>query len=394
MISYPSVITGLENLLQNHKKIIEGKNVGILTNHTGVNKRGIPIWQLLETLPNVKVKTVFSPEHGLFGEYSDGQKIEYDNTKSKDLPAFFSLYGKIRKPTQQMLAGIDLMIYDIQDIGARFYTYISTMGLMMEATAEANIPLLIFDRPNPLSGKTVSGPLLDLTFKSFVGSYPIPSIYGLTVGELAKMIIDQSWIKASPDYKVIPMIGWKRSMSYEKTGIPWLPPSPNIPDIETAIIYPATILIEATNVSEGRGTDKPFRQIGAPWINGKQLTRNMNKRKLPGVLFKEASFKPISILGVATKPKHQDLECLGIELIITNRESFLPIETGIWLLREIFLLKEKNFKINKDSLNRLFGSDRLITALNDEASIIALLGTINNEAKDFQKFSSKYHLYL
>ena len=169
------VITGLENLIQNYKGKLKGKNVGIVTNHTGVNRKGVPIWELIGDIPDVKVNAVFSPEHGLFGEYADGEKIEYEN--KKPLPTLFSLYGKTRKPTIDMVKGIDLFIYDIQDVGTRFYTYISTMGLILEASSDFQIPVLILDRPNPLSGNLVAGPLLDPAFKSFVGLYPIPSVY-------------------------------------------------------------------------------------------------------------------------------------------------------------------------------------------------------------------------
>ena len=385
------VVTGLENLIQNYKGKLKGKNVGIVTNHTGVDRKGVPIWELIGDIPDVKVNAVFSPEHGLFGEYADGEKIEYEN--KKPLPILFSLYGKTRKPTIDMVQGIDIFIYDIQDVGTRFYTYISTMGLILEASSDFQIPVLILDRPNPLSGNLVAGPLLDPAFKSFVGLYPIPSVYGLTIGELAMMIVDKSWMKSSIYFEVIPMIGWKRSMHYEKTGLPWLPPSPNIPDLETTIVYPATVLFEATNISEGRGTNRPFRQIGAPLIDKYVLAEKLNARNLLGVNFEPVSFIPTSIKGVAPNPKYQNIECFGVKLIITDRKLFSPIEVGIWVLREIFIQNKNQIKINESSMNRLFGSERLVLALNNEKLIVELLNILREEETIFADLSQKYYKY-
>ena len=385
------VTTGLDNLIQNYQEELKGKNIGIVTNHTGIDKNGIPIWELIENIPDVKVKAVFSPEHGLFGEFADGEKIEYED--KKPFPILFSLYGKNRKPTIDMVKGIDILIYDIQDVGARFYTYISTMGLILEASSELEIPILILDRPNPLSGKYIRGPLLHPDYKSFVGSYPIPSVYGLTVGELATMIVDQSWVVEPINFEIIPMLGWKRSMFYDKTGLEWIPPSPNIPNLETAIVYPGTVLFEATNISEGRGTNRPFQQIGAPWINNYLLSKKMNEKDLPGVKFKPVSFTPTSKKGVAPNPKYQNIECFGVKLIITNRKLFSPIDVGIWLLREISIQNKNEIKIYESSMNRLFGSERLITALNNNKLIVELLNIIRQEESNFAEISRQYHNY-
>ncbi|MBH31742.1 MAG: hypothetical protein CMG71_07125 [Candidatus Marinimicrobia bacterium] len=386
-----SVQTGLENLLDNHLDKLAGKNVGIITNQTGIDRDGRSIWELLQSVKNLNVTALFSPEHGIFGEAADGEKVEYG--ENKKLPPLFSLYGSTRKPTQDMLEGIDILIYDIQDVGARFYTYITTMGLSMEAAAEAGIPVLILDRPNPLSGEVVSGPILNLGFQTNVGYYPITSVYGLTAGELALMIADRKWVEEVPELDIIPMLGWKRAMWYDQTGIPWFPPSPNIPDFETAIVYPATVLIEGTNVSEGRGTDRPFRQIGAPWLDGKQLASEMNERALPGVKFNSISFSPRSIPGAAPNPKHMGVTCYGIELIITDRFLFRPVETGIWLLWEIALLGKDNFKIKESGLNRLFGSDALSKSLLGEISPDILVEELRETAGHFDKLRQKYFLY-
>ena len=386
------VQTGLENLIANYNHKIAYKNIGIVTNHTGVNTEGTPIWELLNDLPNVDVAAVFSPEHGLFGEAAAGEKVNYTES-GKELPPLYSLYGPTRKPTKEMLKGIDLLLYDIQDIGARFYTYISTMGLIMESAAQSGIPCLILDRPNPLTGKLITGPILDLEISSFVGLYPIPSVYGLTPGELALMISDQSWIEAVPSIEVVPLTGWSRDMWYDETGMPWVPPSPNIPNLETAIVYPGTVLIEATNVSEGRGTDHPFRWIGAPWIDSNELSDAMNIIGLHGVTFSPIEFTPHSIPGAAPNPKNNTQTCNGVEIILTNRDIFSPVIVGIQLLQTISLLYPQKLEIKEAGLNRLFGSDRLSKSLGNSDAVNQLVVEIKKESGQFRESAKKYYLY-
>ena len=386
------VQTGLENLIVNYNHNIAFKRIGIVTNHTGVNIKGTQIWKLLKDLPNVDVAAVFSPEHGLFGEAAAGEKVNYSES-DEELPPLYSLYGPTRKPTKEMLESIDLLLYDIQDIGARFYTYISTMGLIMEAAAESGIPCLILDRPNPLTGKLITGPILDLEVSSFVGLYPIPSVYGLTPGELALMISDQSWIEAVPSIEVVPLTGWSRDMWYDETGLPWVPPSPNIPNLETAIVYPGTVLIEATNVSEGRGTDHPFRWIGAPWIDSNELSDAMNIIGLPGVTFSPIEFTPHSIPGAAPNPKNNTQTCNGVEIVLTNRNNFSPVIVGIQLLHTIALLYPQKLEIKEAGLNRLFGSDRLSKSLGNSDAINQLVVEIKKESDHFRESAKQYHLY-
>ena len=389
---FSKVQTGLENLIVNYNHKIAFKRIGIVTNNTGVNIKGTPIWKLLKDLPNVDVAAVFSPEHGLFGEAAAGEKVDYSEF-DEELPPLYSLYGTTRKPTKKMLEGIDLLIYDIQDIGARFYTYISTMGLIMEAAAESGIPCLILDRPNPLTGKLITGPILDLEVSSFVGLYPIPSVYGLTPGELALMISDQSWIEAVPNIEVVTLTGWSRNMWYDQTGLPWVPPSPNIPNLETAIIYPGTVLIEATNVSEGRGTDHPFRWIGAPWIDSNELSDAMNIIGLSGVTFSPIEFAPNSIPGAAPNPKNNTQTCNGVEIILTNRNIFSPVIMGIQLLQTISLLYPQKLEIKEAGLNRLFGSDRLSKSLGDTDAVNQLIEEIKKESGQFHEYAKQYYLY-
>ena len=355
-----TVLTGLDVLLEKKIALITGKAIALVTNQTGIDRYGIPNYKRLLALDDINLKVIFSPEHGLFGEADE--EITYDK-KITDLPGVFSLYGTVRKPTPEMLQGIDLIIYDIQDIGARFYTYISTLGLVMEAAAELQIPVLVLDRPNPIRSDIVEGPLLDLNYQSFVGKYPIPIRYGLTVGELAQKIVAEQWIPAAPSLSVVSMEGWYASLWYDETNLPWVKPSPNIPDVETALIYPGMCLLEGTNVSEGRGTEHPFKWFGAPWIDGKILSQELNKLHLPGVVFVPKSFTPISIPGVADKPKYENQLCDGIEIRVITRNKYQSLNVGVSVLKKLQELYPENIVFKENRLNRLWGSDTLLKEL-------------------------------
>jgi len=357
------VRTGLDILLDSKIDLITGKMIALVTNQTGIDQNGNPNYKRLMSMDEIKLKVVFSPEHGLFGEAD--KAITYAN-QIEDLPKVYSLYGSTRKPTKEMLDGIDIIIYDIQDIGARFYTYISTLGLVMEAAAELNIPIIVLDRPNPIRSDIVEGPILDLEYQSFIGKYPIPIRYGWTVGELAEKIIQEKWIHPIPELTIIPMEGWNASLWYDETTLPWVKPSPNIPNLETALIYPGMCLLEGTNISEGRGTDNPFKWFGAPWIDRKNLSQELNNLKLSGVVFVPKSFTPISILGVADKPKYENQLCHGIEIRIIDRNKFYSIKTGVSILKKINELYPDYLIIKEKRLNKLWGSDTLLKKLKEK----------------------------
>ena len=357
------VRTGLDILLDSKIDLITGKTIALVTNQTGIDQNGNPNYKRLMSMDEIKLKVVFSPEHGLFGEAD--KEITYAN-QIEDLPKVYSLYGSRRKPTKEMLDGIDIIIYDIQDIGARFYTYISTLGLVMEAAAELNIPIIVLDRPNPIRSDIVEGPILDLKYQSFIGKYPIPIRYGWTIGELAEKIILEKWIHPTPKLITIPMEGWNASLWYDETTLPWVKPSPNIPNLETALIYPGMCLLEGTNISEGRGTDKPFKWFGAPWINSKNLSQELNKLKLSGVVFVPKSFTPISIPGVADKPKYENQLCHGLEIRIIDRNKYNSVKTGISVLKKINELYPDFLIIKKTRLNKLWGSDTLLKTLQEK----------------------------
>ena len=351
------VQTGLDVLINEKLEIIKGQKVGLVTNHTGVDRSGKPNYEILMQLSDVDLKAIFAPEHGFFGNVSRGQKV--DDLKQDGLPVIYSLYGKTDKPTPDMFEGLDVIIYDIQDIGARFYTYISTLGLVMEAAAEADIPVIVLDRPNPLNGITIEGPVLDINYKSFVGMYPIPIRYLLTIGELAKMIIGEKWIEHVPKLTVIEMAGWERTMYYDDTGLSWISPSPNIPDLETAILYPGMCLFEGTNVSEGRGTNYPFQYIGAPWIDSSKIIKAIEGKHIPGVVFEPISFIPISIPGKSLKPKFENEKCYGIKIILIENKIYKSVDTAVQLLKIIQKLYPEKFQWN-DFIYKLWGNGMIL----------------------------------
>ena len=355
--------TGIDILLDKKQNLIADKRIALVTNQTGVDQYGVANYKRLMDLENTKLEVVFSPEHGIFGETD--KEVTY-NDGIKNLPKIYSLYGAVRKPTREMLDGIDIIIYDIQDIGARFYTYISTLGLVMEAAAELNIPVLVLDRPNPIRGDIVEGPILDIEYQSFIGKYPIPIRYGWTVAELAEKIIQENWINPTPQLTVIPMEGWNTSLWYDETTLPWIKPSPNIPNLETALIYPGMCLLEGTNMSEGRGTNHPFQWFGAPWIDSRVLSQKLNNLKLSGVVFVPKSFTPISIPGVADKPKYENQLCYGIEIRVIDRNKFNSVKSGVNILKTINEMYPDSLIIKEKRLNKLWGSDTLLKELKEK----------------------------
>ena len=383
--------TGLDVLLEDHIDKLYGKNIALVTNHSGIDKNSESNVSRFLTLDSLKLVKIFTPEHGFTGNIPAGERIDYDSIISK-LPPIISLYGNTKKPTQEMLSNIDIIIYDIQDVGVRFYTYISTLGLVMEAAGEANIPVMVIDRPNPIGNK-VDGPVLEKKFKSFIGQYPIPIQYGMTVGELAKMIVGEKMISSIPELTVIPMENYSRNSFYNQTHLPWTNPSPNIADLETALIYPGLCLIEATNVSEGRGTYSPFKHIGAPWIDVESLTILLNKQNLPGVIFKPIMFTPVSIPTMVKYPKFENQKCNGVYIYITDRDIFNSILTGVVVLWSINKLYPDSLLINKDSMGRLWGSDNLYQQLCEGKIPSEIVEAYQTELEQFLPIREKYLIY-
>src|SRR5699024_1098375 len=283
----PILELGVEVLLSEYKDILKEKNVGLITNPTGVDQELNHIVDLLYNDPEINLVALYGPEHGVRGDAQAGSYVEFYIDETTGLPVY-SLYVKTKKPTPEMLEDIDVLLCDIQDVVARFYTYIYTMAYAMESAQENGIEIVILDRPNPLGGLTVEGPVLEKGYETFVGLYPIPTRHGMTVGELAYYFNEEFEINA--DLTVIPMKNWKRSMFYKDTNLEFILPSPNMPTEETVQVYPGLAIFEGTNMSEGRGTTKPFELIGAPFVNSTELATELNKLNLSGVRFRAASF--------------------------------------------------------------------------------------------------------
>ncbi len=328
-----TVYTGAQELFSKHLVVIEGRRVGVIYNRTSLLPDGRSLVDRLIDA-NINVTALFSPEHGVGGNTPAGGEVENGTDPRLGLP-IYSLYGKTKKPTKEMLEGVDAIVYDIQDVGARFYTYISTMALAMQAAAEQKKRFVVLDRPNPLGGVTVEGPVLDTSLSSFVGMLPMPIRHGLTIGEIARLIRYRWWKIDSLDLVIIPMSGWRRNMWFDEITVHWIAPSPNMRTLETAIVYPGACLFEGTNVSEGRGTEKPFQYIGAPWIQEHVLADTLNNLFLPGITFEPIRFTPKADSVAAPNPKYNNVSCGGIYLKVTDRTKFKPVAAAVSLLQAL-----------------------------------------------------------
>lgn len=352
-----AVTVGADVLLTSEYSRIQGKRIAIVTNHSAVLANGKHLVDALYERNDVTVKVLFGPEHGVRGDAPDGRTVT-DTIDDKTRIPVISLYGKINKPTPAMLKDVDIVLFDIQDVGARFYTFISTMFLCMEAAAENNIPFVVLDRPNPITGLHVEGPLRLDSLKSFVGWVPMPIVHGMTVGELATMANNEGWLHAGvkANLHVVKMKQWNRSMWFDETGLRWIKPSPNMSSLNTSIVYPGMCLIEGINVSEGRGTERPFEYIGAPWINGKALAKLLNDEKLPGVIFEPIVFTPKEIPSVASHPKYENQLCSGIFVRLTDRNVFQSVTTGLAVVWGINKLHRQELKFRDRGFDRLMGT--------------------------------------
>ncbi|OHB64706.1 MAG: hypothetical protein A2Y77_03790 [Planctomycetes bacterium RBG_13_62_9] len=367
--------------------MFEGKRVGIIANHTSYNSRGKYVVDMFRAMLGVQVVALFSPEHGVQGTAEAGVAIGRWADPNYGLPVH-SLYGETKKPTPEMLANIDVLVFDIQDVGARFYTYVSTMALAMEAAAENGKPFVVLDRPNPLNGEQVEGEVLDPSFASFVGLYPIPVRHGMTVGELARMINGEGWLTGGvrADLAVVSMTSWYRRLWYDQTGLSFIRPSPNIPDLDTAAIYPGLCLLEGTNVSEGRGTPIPFRQFGAPWMNAESVCCSLNALRLPGAWFETTSFVP-------TSSKYKDQLCHGVRLLLGDKKRLDPFRTGVEIVNQICRIHPDQFQWNVEHFDRLCGTDAIRKAIVAQASLDELRERWRAECDAFRQARTEYLLY-
>ncbi len=317
-----NVKLGLENLLTQQLDLIKGQRVGLIASTSSVDRDLTSTATRLHQHPNVKLAALFGPEHGLRGEAQAGESVDTYTDPLTAVPVY-SLYGKTHIPTSDMLQGIDVLVYDIQDGGVRFYTFLATLAHVMQAAAEHHLPVIVLDRPTPIGGHKVEGPVLDPAYSSFVGPYPIPIRYGMTIGEIARLFNDVFEIGCR--LEIVPLSGWRRGMWFDQTDLPFVPPSPNLPTLQSLTLYPGTCLVEGTNLSEGRGTTKPFEYIGAPWIDAEDLADRLNDLELPGVRFRPVYFVP-------TFSKYRDQPCRGVHIYVQDREKFQPIVTTLHLL--------------------------------------------------------------
>ncbi len=381
---------GVDVVLSSEKKLLKGKRVGLITNPTGVDQELNSIVDRFYNDKDINLTALYGPEHGVRGDAQAGSYVDFYIDEATGLPVY-SLYGKTRKPTPEMLENVDVLVFDIQDVGTRFYTYIYTMALAMEAAKEKGIPFVVLDRPNPLGGLKVEGPILEAPeYASFIGQYAIPLRHGMTVGELAKLFNKEFGIGA--DLNVVKMKNWKRYMNYDDTGLEWVLPSPNMPTLDTAYAYPGTGLIEGTNLSEGRGTTKPFELLGAPFINGADLARELNKLKLKGVEFRAASFTP-------TFSKHSGVLSHGIQVHITDYDDYVPLETGLHIVKTIHDMYPDDFEFRAEDskgisfFDLLIGNGWVRDDIEAGKSVKQIKQKWDKDSKEFLKVRSKYLLY-
>jgi len=379
---------GLEVFMEHHVHDIKAQRVGLLTNQTGTNAELVSTIRLFHEHPEIQLSALYAPEHGLKTNAKEGERFS-DTVHSSTGVTVFSLYGQSKKPTNAMMDHVDVMVFDMQDIGARYYTYIYTMAYMMEACARTGKKMYVLDRPNPIGGHIVEGNFVEADFTSFVGLYPIPNRHGMTVGELALYFNEECAIHC--DLVVVEMEGWKRDSFFPETGLPWIPPSPNTTSLDMMLLYPGTCLIEGTNLSEGRGTTQPFEIVGAPFIDGEQLQDAVNALGLENVRARALSFTP-------TYQKYTGELCEGIQLHITDRTSFQPLQTFVQVLALIWKLYPNELKfleygsLKHPMFDLLAGNAQLRNALT-AGDVVDYLQQCRLDTSDFIKMRQSYLRY-
>jgi uncharacterized protein YbbC (DUF1343 family) len=381
---FGAVRPGIEVLLEDSLHLVAGRRVGLITNQTGVDASGRSSIDRLFEHPEVELVALFTPEHGIRGDAAPGEVVDDEVDSGTGLP-IYSLYGTVRKPTPEMLEGIDVLLADYQDIGARYWTYVSTMTLAMEAAAEQGIPFVVLDRPNPIGGAT-QGNVLDPPFATFVGRYPVPMRHGMTPAELARYARGEHDIDV--DLHVAPADGWRRSMSFEETGLPWIQPSPNMPNVESATHYPGICLFEGTNLSVGRGTDIAFQHVGAPWLDGEALARTMNAYGLRGVRFEATRFTPRS----PGDGKFDGVEVSGVRLIATSAD-YDPTEAAMALLVETRRMSGDEWGWLVSHFDRLAGTDQIREAIEAGTGAAEISEGWDEELAEFIRMREPYLIY-
>jgi uncharacterized protein YbbC (DUF1343 family) len=374
-----TVTAGVDVLAARRFAPLSGKRVGLITNHTGLDAAGRRTVDLLARAPRVKLRAIFSPEHGLSGQAD--AKVASGRDAATNMPVH-SLYGENRRPTPDMLRELDALVFDVQDAGARFYTYMTTMGYAMEAAAQKGIEFVVLDRPNPITAARVEGPVMDADLKSFTGYFPLPVRHGMTLGELARMF--NAEMKIGVKLNVIPMQGYRREMWLDETGIAWVNPSPNLRSLAQATLYPGVALAEASNVSVGRGTEAPFELIGAPWIEAEALVGYLRDRQLPAVEFEPTAFRPAS-------SRYKGEVCNGIRMILKDRDRLDAVGLGIEILCALQRLHPGRFEIDK-ALG-LVGSRAALRAIKEGQEPDAIAASWQPQLDEFRSMRARYLLY-
>jgi uncharacterized protein YbbC (DUF1343 family) len=388
-----TTLTGLELIDTLWPNDLRGARVGLVAHPASVNSGLEHAITICLRSRKFKLAALFGPQHGILGQTQDNM-VEWEGSRdpATDLPVY-SLYGKTRKPRPEMLADVDALVIDLQDVGSRYYTFIWTLELCMQACREAGKTIVVLDRPNPLAGHMTEGPVLDPEFASFVGLRPLPVRHGMTIAEIGGYLYEA--FHPGLDFRAVPMRGWKRKMWFDQTRLPWVMPSPNMPTLDTALVYPGMCLFEATNISEGRGTTRPFEIFGAPFIHAETLVTVLKEFKLPGVVFRPISFQP-------TFQKHAGLLCNGAQLHVTDREKFKPFKTGVAVLKAVhntypreFTWKQPPYEYEEVNLpiDILAGSSRLRKDLETWKDLDEMETWWREEAKSFDKIRRKYLLY-
>jgi uncharacterized protein YbbC (DUF1343 family) len=373
------VLTGIDVLRRDGFRLLKGRRIGLVTNHTGLAGDGTPTVDLLHAAEGVTLVALFSPEHGLRGIVD--QPVPDGKDPKTGLP-IYSLYGERKKPTREQLAGVDTLVYDIQDIGCRFYTYISTLGLVLEAAAENGIKVVVLDRPNPIGGVAVAGPVRDPKRESFTAYHALPVRHGLTVGELALLFNSERGIKA--DVEVVKVEGWRREDLFDRTGLLWVNPSPNMRGLTAALLYPGIGLLETTNLSVGRGTDRPFEVLGAPWLDGRRLAAALRDLRLPGVRFVPVRFTPAA-------STFRDRECAGVQIFVDDWERFEPLRTGLSVAATLRRLYPREWEWQK--YERLLCHAATLAALERQAPPEEVVAQGQGGLDEFLRVRQRYLLY-
>jgi uncharacterized protein YbbC (DUF1343 family) len=375
---------GIEVFVSDVPPALRGKRVGLITNQSGIDRSRTSDIDLIARHSDLKLVALLAPEHGIRGTAAAGEKVTDEVDPKTGVPVYSLYMSEDRGPTAEMLKDVDVLVYDLQEVGGRTWTYVSTMALSMQAAARKGIPFVVLDRPNPIGGEIVEGALLDPKFKSFVGMYPIPARHGMTVGELATLFNQKFGIGA--DLIVVRAANWRRSQWLDETGLPWVNPSPNLRSLAALTSYPGSVYFEGTNITEGRGTDRPFEQIGAFWLNAPEVVRVMNEKRLPGIRFEAIT---MSVEPTAAKFKGQTIP--GIRFVVTDRQAYRPVRTSLLLIDEIRRQHPREFSWT-GTIDRLTGSDKVRLAI-EGGRLPALLEEWDREAAGFRLSREPFLLY-